>query len=80
MSLEIDNVKTELKSIFWKEDEIITLGTFSSPSTRGVIRIVLANDGYGTAGMYDRIHVIQENGKHFIYPAHNVEGFEVLTS
>lgn len=38
-------------------------------------RIVLIADGRGPMGWYDRIHVHQGD-KHFIFPAHNVQGWE----
>ena len=71
----IQNVKSELHSVWWLEGEAITVGKY------GVTRIVLAEDGCGSMGYYDRIHVFNKDpepyGTHQIHIAHNVSGFRL---
>ena len=67
---DIKNIQAELSRVFFADDESLSITQDS------VDRIVLATDGNGVFGRYDRIHVFGETRT--IWIAHNVEGFELL--
>jgi hypothetical protein len=69
-------VKTMLQRVIFSysgsESESLTLGK------KGCIGLALATDGEGVNGNYDRVHAFHSDGAHFIFMAHNLEGFKLL--
>ncbi len=43
----------------------------------GVVEIYLIADGKGPMGFYDRVHVINLDESHLIFPAHNCDKMEL---
>ncbi len=76
MKIDANLVISELESVFWPDGGSLKIG-LNDRHRHNITHIVLVHDGHGVTGLYDRIHVLFENGKHQIFPVHNTEGFEI---
>lgn len=62
--------ETEVESVMLLD------GTIIQADDLRILRIIHIDDGKGSTGWYDRIHVDWDNGGTTIYPAHNVQGWK----
>jgi len=49
----------------------------TSGISQGCSEIYLVDDGHGISGYYDRIHILFEDGRHLIVPAHHCQEFSL---
>ena len=54
---------------------IIIIGAGIAGLSAGCSEIYLQADGQGPMGWYDRVHVLYEDGRHVIFPAHHCKEF-----
>ncbi len=50
----------------------------SAGDIKGCTQIYLLTDGHGPMGWYDRVHVLFDDDRHLVFPAHHCQEMEFM--